>query len=88
MKLKGYLSPIGTLSGELSSIRTLSAFLTGGISKVEPLPYYEGEYEITPASEAQIIETAQMSMAQNLIVNPIPSNYGLITWDGRTITVS
>lgn len=49
---------------------------------------YEGSYSITPTSETQTLQTEHLMMADNLTVNPIPSNYGLITWDGSTLTVS
>lgn len=49
---------------------------------------YTGDYEITPSSEAQTLITKNLRMTDNLIINPIPSNYGLITWNGSTITVS
>ena len=51
-------------------------------------PAYQGILEITPSAQTQIIETDGYMMPANLIVNPIPNNYGLITWDGATLTVS
>ena len=52
------------------------------------LPYYTGATEVTPSLEAQTLATADKALASNIVINPIPSNYGLITWDGSTITVS
>lgn len=49
---------------------------------------YEGSYEITPSAAAQVLPTASLRMTDDLTINPIPSNYGLITWNGSTITVS
>ena len=49
---------------------------------------YTGAYEITPSQQTQVLNTRQKSMSSNIVVNPIPSNYGLITWDGSVITVS
>ena len=51
-------------------------------------PEYEGAYEVTPTQSAQVLPTEHRSMAQNVVINPIPSNYGLITWDGSVLTVS
>lgn len=50
--------------------------------------YYEGEYTITPTAAAQTIPVIGKTMRRNLIVDPIPSNYGLITWNGSALTVS
>lgn len=52
------------------------------------MPEYAGPYEVTPSRETQTLATAQMAMTANVVVNPIPSNYGLITWDGGVLTVS
>lgn len=49
---------------------------------------YTGETTITPSTETQTLETANKLVKENITVNPIPSYYGLITWDGSTITVS
>lgn len=51
-------------------------------------PPYEGETKITPSSETQVLQTKNFRMTENVTVNPIPSNYGLITWNGSIITVS
>lgn len=50
--------------------------------------FYEGEYEYTPTNEVQEIPIAEKVATTNIIINPIPSNYGLITWNGSVITVS
>lgn len=49
---------------------------------------YEGTYEVTPSSSAQVLPTAFHKLLGDITVKPIPSNYGLITWNGSTITVS
>ncbi len=52
------------------------------------LPNYQGPYEVTPAIEAQVLGTANRTTTRNIVVNPIPNNYGLITWNGAFLTVS
>lgn len=49
---------------------------------------YEGDYVVTPSNEAQILNTNHLRMMQNVTINPIPSNYGLITWNGSNLRVS
>lgn len=49
---------------------------------------YTGAYEVTPSSETQVLETNNLRMTDNVTINPIPNNYGLITWNGSIITVS
>ncbi len=49
---------------------------------------YTGSYTLTPSTETQIIQTNGLRMTDDITLNPIPSNYGLITWNGATLTVS
>lgn len=49
---------------------------------------YTGIYEITPSDETQTLDVEGMRMSRPLTVNPIPSNYGLVTWNGAILTVS
>lgn len=49
---------------------------------------YAGEYEFTPTEQEQTISIAGKVARNDITINPIPSNYGLITWDGSTLTVS
>lgn len=52
------------------------------------VPGYDGPYDFTPSSELQTIETVGFRMTDNVTINPIPSNYGLIGWNGSILTVS
>lgn len=60
--------------------------VTTGILPITDI--YGGAYEITPSAAPQTLETAHLMMRENVVINPIPSNYGLITWNGATLTVS
>ena len=57
----------------------------GGEVTTQP---YSGAYTVTPTTERQTLPTADKTLSRNIVVNPIPSNYGLITWNGSTLTVS
>ena len=49
---------------------------------------YTGDYTVTPTQSTQTLNTKDKTMTSNVIVNPIPTNYGLITWNGSVLTVS
>ena len=49
---------------------------------------YEGEYEFTPTGETQIVRTKHKTLDKNIVINPIPQNYGLVSYDGRIITIT
>lgn len=51
-------------------------------------PVYAGEYEITPSLETQTLETAYRVLTSNVVIAPIPSNYGKISYDGSTLTIT
>ena len=77
------------LDGELS----LNIPLDGSPDKVlkvaeYDLPVYDGVTEITPSQDTQILQTSNKTLTRNIVVNPIPSNYGLVAWNGSVLTVS
>ena len=54
---------------------------------VEREPYV-GEYTVTPSQEEQTLSTKNLRMTDDVKINPIPSNYGRIDWNGQYLTVS
>ena len=61
----------------------------GEIQEVSHFDYYSGEYTVTPLADvAVVLPTEGLMMSGNVTINPVPSNYGLITWNGATLTVS
>lgn len=59
----------------------------GAEYKVGGEPYH-GEYEFTPTEETQTVPTQDKFLSENIIIHPIPSNYGRIGWNGSILTVS
>lgn len=55
---------------------------------VQNFPNYDGAVEFTPVDTTQTIATAGKVLSQNITINPIPSNYGKISWNGSVLTVS
>ncbi len=51
-------------------------------------PVYDGAYEVTPTQSTQTLATSSTVLIRDIVVNPIPSNYGLITYNGAILTVS
>lgn len=56
--------------------------------RVQAADYYTGETVITPTQETQTLVTTGKLIPADIVINPIPNNYGLITWDGTVLTVS
>ena len=74
------------ITATLSSMGTLACGLFVP-EKVGVNPY-EGSYEYTPTDSTQVIAINGKRATSDITINPIPSNYGLITWNGATLTVS
>lgn len=85
-ELSGVLTAGATISGSLISPQTLQGTLT--VPSAVNVTLYDGDYEFTPSTSPQIIGIEDKMAVQDIVINPIPNNYGLITWDGTKITVS
>lgn len=70
---------------EVPQLKPLELSLPIGAGYSSP---YTDTYEVTPSNEEQRLSTTGMMMLDDVVVHPIPSNYGLITWNGSTLTVS
>lgn len=57
-------------------------------SQIIRSPVYGGSYEVTPSDVQQVLATSGKNLSADVVINPIPNNYGHISWDGTVITVS
>ena len=85
--LDGSCRLISNLDGSCNLLNRLDGF-ADKVFLVSSDEYYTGDYTITPNSETITLETEQLKMSANVTINPIPSNYGLITWNGSYLMVS
>ena len=69
----------GTIALAFEQIRTIYR---------DERPAYDGPYSVTPSAEAQTLETNGKRMTGNVTVGAIPSNYGLVEWNGAYIRIS
>ncbi len=83
-KLEGRLSAAGILMGALAA----TGALTGTLTIAGFVPVYEGPCVFTPGDEAQTVSCAGLLMPGDVVIEAIPSNYGKITWNSVTLTVS
>lgn len=82
------------------SVVSISPVLNGNTIEVSPeyftsvrtyggeVEFYQGPYEYTPTQGTHTVQINGLLATQNITINPIPSNYGLITWSGSVLTVS
>lgn len=49
---------------------------------------YTDQYRVTPSSLMQTLFTKGKGMRDNIVVEPIPKNYGLITYNGFELTIT
>lgn len=79
---QGEVHVVGISSGQLRAARVDQAVVDYGAGA------YEGDYYVTPGDEEQVLPTQGKRLTEDLVIGPIPSNYGRITWNGSTLTVS
>lgn len=70
-----------SVQGAAYEVDVASVVMPGGIP-------YRGEYTIRPQPYEQVLQTEGKALSQNVVIEPIPSNWGLITWDGSKLKVS
>ena len=64
-------------------IRPMKAISSGGGS----VPVYPGPTEFTPSTEKQTIAVSGYRLKEDITIDPIPTNYGRLVWNGHTLTV-
>lgn len=85
--LDGTCSLLNNLNGSCELLNRLDG-VADKVILVSSDDYYTGDYEVTPGDEKITLETEQLKMNANVVINPVPSNYGKITWNGSIMTVS
>ena len=80
------LKSIGNMVATLSGTAQLSVGMSSP-EVVQTNPFI-GEYEYIPTQEVQTIPIEGLRATSNIVINAIPNNYGLITWNGEYLTVS
>lgn len=88
MKLTAVFKPTQTISVSVTADTMGVTLGTPVVKEYVDVQTYTGEYEVTPSAETQTLNTAGLRLTRNVTVNPIPQNYGLITWNGSFLTVS
>ena len=84
--LEAKLSGVSQIKGALQAVGSIKGTLT--VSKCSDVDIYTGSYEVTPTQYEQSLNTSDKLLLNDVRVLPIPSNYGLITWNGSVLTVS
>lgn len=59
----------------------------GAVIEVEVGEHYEGVYIATPTESQQTFATQGKVMDEDFIVEPIPSNYGRVEWNGLYLKI-
>lgn len=48
---------------------------------------YTGDYTVTPTEEAQTLATNGLRMTNDVTIEPVPQNYGRLTYSGGILRV-
>lgn len=88
MKLTAVFKPPQAVSVSVNADTMGVTLGTSVVKEYVDVQTYTGEYEVTPSAETQTLNTDGLRLTRNVTVNPIPQNYGLITYNGAVLTVS
>ena len=83
-RLEAVFNPI--VKVELPSVAPVSVE-TNAVAIVDLSTAYTGSYVFAPSDEIQIIEIKNKKATDNITIDPIPSNYGHIDWNGSYLKV-
>ena len=50
-------------------------------------PIYDGETAVVPTDAMQILRTKNHVVTDNIVIQPIPSNYGRVSYNGATLFI-
>lgn len=78
-----------SLAQRVSGDASLTAQINGSGGVFIPVypASYTGETEVTPSEETQTLLTHGLVVVQDIVINPIPTNYGRIAYSGGLLTV-
>lgn len=71
-----------------SAVVTKAQTVSATVDRGGGYTYFDGEYTYTPTDETQTVQIDGKIARSDIVINPIPNNYGLITYNGAYITVS
>ena len=75
------------LKQSVSIVQPLKQYIDVVSNIIRPENYADVT-EVIPNKQTQVLPTSGKVLLENVIVKPIPNNYGLITWNGSFLTVS
>ena len=86
-KIEGTISAKQKLTGTVGNRVSITGTVNvGGTSRAAE---YDGVYEVTPTTEAQVLKTKQKLLKEDVVVAAIPKEYGLVTYNqDKTITIT
>lgn len=82
-RIRASITPGGSIRATLARGQTICASVDKARNAL-----YDGAYVVTPTRQTQTLPTEGCCMLSDITINPIPSNYGLIGWNGSVLTVS
>lgn len=84
--ITGNITSEGTLSASLAAENALEGSLT--VPHVIKVDNYDGVVSVAPSDTPTVLSTKDKFLLDDITIEPIPQNYGLITWNGSVLTVS
>lgn len=71
-RVSGSAASAGTIKATVRARQSIRGLITPGDIVIGDLPYYTGEYTVTPSLDAQILDTQGKAMRDDVVVLEIP----------------
>lgn len=85
--LDGEVENINIVDVDMETISQVDGEM-GVFLKISDAQAYQGQVVVTPSEQTQVLNTIGKVVGDNITINPIPSNYGKIGWNGAYLTVT
>ena len=82
--ITGTISDAGSVTGNLSAAGSMS----GTISRELDHDYYTGDYEVTPRTDEQILNTADRLLTKDVTVREVPISIVQNEAGGNTVNIA
>lgn len=86
-RVSGSAASAGTIKATVRARQSIRGLITPGDIVIGDLPYYTGEYTVTPSLDAQILDTQGKAMRDDVVVQRIPIIFTTNPQGGQSVVI-
>lgn len=86
-RVSGSAASAGAIKATVRARQSIRGLITPGDIVIGDLPYYTGEYTVTPSLDAQILDTQGKAMRDDVVVQRIPIIFTTNPQGGQSVVI-